>query len=525
MLNLSDKELDRLSKEAAQEYEPGDVLGPNSWEKLETRLDGDLGRVGSNPLRHIRRFPFYYAPALLVLLGISYYYLTKHPPSSASTVTNSITNKIPTNTTNSTPADQSSANPTVPASNATPADTANAAHVRDITNSDAGAAGSVSSAPAASSNSQSSGNKPSLNRLSPSSSGSTATRASSNDARSSGNSPSSNNARSSGNSRSSNDARSSGNSRSSNGVRGAGVALSYGISNSSNGSRSHGRRSTGKTASSDPAAQAPLSAQNAQLTQSDRSADQSRGLNRVSTGGLSAIKTPADISDSALRAFTLKSMPPPPIKRALYITRNWQFGLIASPDFSSVNALAGDKPGSSVGITVDYQFAPRWYIGSALLLDHRNYAARSQDFHPSHSFYTTNQIDSQNVNFVKGSLTMLEIPLNLRYDFSITGNTLFFANVGVSSYLLSGENGNCYVNYWGREVPRGFQSPHPGNYLFSSMNLSLGVETGLSNSLSLLVAPWIKMPLRTIGLGQMQMNSVGITFALKWAPVTSVRRR
>ncbi len=75
MLNLSDKELDRLSKEAAQEYEPGDVLGSRSWEKLDIRLGRDLGRVNPNPLRHIRRFPFYYAPALLVLVGISYFLL------------------------------------------------------------------------------------------------------------------------------------------------------------------------------------------------------------------------------------------------------------------------------------------------------------------------------------------------------------------------------------------------------------------------------------------------------------------
>src|SRR5215469_14913925 len=101
MLNLSDKDLDRLSKEAAQEYEPGDILGPNSWEKLEFRLDSDLGQLNPNPLRHIRRFPFYYAPALLVLLGISYYYLTKHPPSSRNVANNSITNQTTTNPANS----------------------------------------------------------------------------------------------------------------------------------------------------------------------------------------------------------------------------------------------------------------------------------------------------------------------------------------------------------------------------------------------------------------------------------------
>src|SRR6202451_253137 len=73
MLNLSDKDLDRLSQEAAQQHEPGDSAGPRFWEKLEAHLDRDLGRVTPNPARGIRRLPYYYAPALLVILGVTYY--------------------------------------------------------------------------------------------------------------------------------------------------------------------------------------------------------------------------------------------------------------------------------------------------------------------------------------------------------------------------------------------------------------------------------------------------------------------
>src|SRR5579863_6103908 len=73
MFNLSDKDLDRLSQEAAQQHEPGDIIGPRLWEKLEARLDRDLGNVNPNPARGIRRLPFYFAPALLVILGVSYY--------------------------------------------------------------------------------------------------------------------------------------------------------------------------------------------------------------------------------------------------------------------------------------------------------------------------------------------------------------------------------------------------------------------------------------------------------------------
>lgn len=78
MLNLSDNELDRLSREAASQHDPGDPLGPQSWERLELHLDKELGRAGpdmSRGLRGFRRLPFQYAPVLLLVVGVTYYFV------------------------------------------------------------------------------------------------------------------------------------------------------------------------------------------------------------------------------------------------------------------------------------------------------------------------------------------------------------------------------------------------------------------------------------------------------------------
>ena len=78
MLNLSDNELDRLSREAASQHDPGDLMGPQAWERLEVRLDKELGRAGpdiSRGLRGFRRLPFQYAPVILLIVGVSYYFV------------------------------------------------------------------------------------------------------------------------------------------------------------------------------------------------------------------------------------------------------------------------------------------------------------------------------------------------------------------------------------------------------------------------------------------------------------------
>src|SRR6202000_2351714 len=99
-----------------------------------------------------------------------------------------------------------------------------------------------------------------------------------------------------------------------------------------------------------------------------------------------------------------------------------------------------------------------WYIGSGLLFTRKNYAARAQDYHAPQDFYRMNNM--KNIDFVKGSFNMLEIPINLRYDFSVTGNTMFFATAGVSSYLLASENNNYYFNFFGQETCKGFSYPN-----------------------------------------------------------------
>jgi hypothetical protein len=497
MLNLSDKELDRLSKEAAQEYDPGDILGANSWEKLQVSLDTELGPSGPNPLRHIRRFPFYYAPALLlVVVGLSYY-LSRHagvgargtasggPPGRTAQATaetrpgaGTKQNDLSQNTVNT---DKSTSTLSTSTTTAAPSEKGNG-----------GAAGA---------NHGQAGN----NQVE-----SVAERASS---------PQNLANRRSGKGSKTDEGLVSGNARTAGRGQGARTSQGQGGGTRQGGTESDGPGTTSRSGQgatnvngqggTPVAAGAPGSKQQQELTYSR-------------TPGLQSTRKTPVIGDSALRAFTLKSSPPQLKMRALYIQRTLQFGLLAAPDYSSVNSLAGDKPGSTFGLTIDYEFVNKWYLSSGLLLSRKNYSATSSDFNAPAHWYTDNGISRNSLALVKGSFEMVEIPLNLRYDFSVAGSTLFFASAGLSSYLLTSESCNYYLNYGYGNI---WKNPAHQSYLFSAANLSLGVETGISNSLTILIAPYAKLPVRNVGIGQVQMNSVGIDFVLKYSPITSRKRR
>ena len=510
MLNLSDKELDRLSREAASEHDPGDIVGPRSWDKLEVRLDRHLGHVTPHVARGFYRLPFYYAPVVLLILGATYYFIRNHRaqkeassgsppltlvnPTGTHKPSNSSQNPIQTDKSTSTlvlpPA--AAKQPTAPAAGAGPrrdltaAGSATSGTSATSATSGTSATSATSAAPAATA----SGTRTHFTRRHPATN------------RHDGTQPSHGHDRS--------------------------IASSSGSSNSTTGLSA---ATDASAASADrPDNASPNSAKGAQTTPPSGTAPLSgaRQLSLATVRGPVPTKRPGSVSDSALRDFTVKAIPTPiQRKGGLYINRSLQIGVIVAPDFSSVNSMSGDKPGSTIGLTADYQFAHHWHVGSGLLLSRKNYAAAPQDFHPPKNFYSQNnmtQNGSPNVNFIKGSFSMLEVPLNLRYDFSVTGNTLFFASAGLSSYLMTSENCNYYYQWFNQPRIKNMQYDNHPDYLFSALDLSVGVEMGVSNTLSVLVAPYVKVPVRNVGFGQVELSSVGINFVLEFAPVLSRRR-
>jgi len=587
MLNLSDKELDRLSREAANQHEPGDLTGPRSWERLEFRLDKELGRIGPNPLRGLRgfrRIPFYYAPAILLLVGVglTYYFvkqnknnIAKTEPSGSPPMTvvkpmtpeqnNSIdlSTKTSENSHNSTPASTDTLESTVtPGSTDTqgstvpgeksiiPGSTATSTasgRPTDLPGSTVSGRSTVPSESTASGQSTVLPGSAGPKRRSPVTQSSTAP------GDRSASAPPGSIASGQSTALPGSTIPEKGASTPPGSTEGATV-------NSRKNNR--GRKDHAKPKNTDlPANQLPDSQDPAYTANHNHDPvrhaggnpdnhsnnsnhnpgqDPSKETTTIREPALSLIQGPRSlarsrgIDDSALRAFTLKgASASTPIRidkkknASLNVNRPLQFGFSISPDFASVNSLAGDRPGSSIGITMDYQFLDRLYLSTGLLLTRKNFAASPDNYHAPPGSYRIIGFPVTDVNLIKGSFYMLEIPLSLRYDFHLSGNTTFFISGGASSYLLTSEHSQYYFNYFGMQACRPFdkeQESRRRNYLFSAVDFSMGVETGLSNSLSLLIAPYAKIPTRGMGVGQVQITSVGINFALKYAPVLSRKR-
>jgi hypothetical protein len=501
MFNLSDKDLDRLSQEAAQQHEPGDIIGPRGWEKLEARLDRDLGKVNPNPARGIRRLPYYYAPALLVILGVSYYFVwlnskshrglsSGSPPLSVTQPASADPLKPVRSSSNPVPSDKSNSTPTAPSNTIPYPGTADASP-------------SAPAAPARSSASQPSAAHPDASQPSaahPDASQPSAAHPGASNANTSPTSPDLTNSSASFSQR-----------------RGHNKPTNSKLHKSTDLSYTPGAAvEPGSSASDDRVANS---------TASMTSAPSPRALTYSAVRGPGRLTHTGHVSDSALRAFNLSSIRQPIRDRVLHINRSLAFGILGGPDYASVSSLSGQRPGSTIGVTVDYQFVNHLYIGTGLLFTRKIFAAFPEDYRVPDSYYRQNGM-AMGVNIIKGSFTMLEVPLNLRWDFNTSDNSLFFVGVGASSYLFTRQNCFYYYNFYNprTEDSKEITYPNQPGDLFASINFSAGAEFGISNSLSVLFGGYVKAPARGIGFGQVDLTSVGLTFGLRYAPVISRKR-
>jgi len=212
------------------------------------------------------------------------------------------------------------------------------------------------------------------------------------------------------------------------------------------------------------------------------------------------------ISETAEPSKSAKSQEPYP-KMAV------RFGY--SPDLSTVGLKNFSKPGSAVSLMIEYALMRRLYLQAGVVRSVKVYNAKADEYEwPSdwkpQEVYPTS---------VDGTCKMFEIPLNFRYDIIQNDRSKWFAGAGVSSYYIGNEK---YIyNYppgtsgkdlwWDYETKTGW-------YLLSHVNVSVGHERKISKNLSLLAEPYVKIPLKKVGYGKIDLLTVGMWLSIKYTP-------
>src|ERR1700722_7234030 len=182
-------------------------------------------------------------------------------------------------------------------------------------------------------------------------------------------------------------------------------------------------------------------------------------------------------------------------------------GVVGGVDVSTVEFQSVKSTGYTAGILLGYQLNKKLSIESGLLVDKKFYYTDGKNF-------STKQIYiNQNTSILNatGNCYMLELPINLKYNWTSTQKSNWFSTLGMSTYFMKKENYDFTVEEYGSTWPTGWESYNNSTVnWFGVINLSAGYMHTLGKTGSLRVEPYLKIPVQGLGIGNLSIWSTGV---------------
>ena len=105
--------------------------------------------------------------------------------------------------------------------------------------------------------------------------------------------------------------------------------------------------------------------------------------------------------------------------------------------------------------------------------------------------------------------TVVEIPVNIKYNFLKKNKRNFFGTAGLSTYILTKESNNYRAIINGSQQKLTGNYSNNGNYYNAAVNISAGYEYKTKKAI-IRLEPYIQVPLKGIGVGSMPVLSTGV---------------
>jgi hypothetical protein len=87
---------------------------------------------------------------------------------------------------------------------------------------------------------------------------------------------------------------------------------------------------------------------------------------------------------------------------------------------------------------------------------------------------------------------------------------------------MNKEDLHYYHSYYNNPADKVWVNEQNSSFWMSALNLSVGFEQRISQVLSIQAEPFMKMPVREIGYGKIDLNSFGIFLSLKYSPAPNL---
>ncbi|GAB2831599.1 DUF5585 domain-containing protein [Ferruginibacter profundus] len=184
----------------------------------------------------------------------------------------------------------------------------------------------------------------------------------------------------------------------------------------------------------------------------------------------------------------------------------------AGGDLSFIELNNAGKLKPAYGAGLSYAIGKHVVVSSGFYVSKKIYSATPYQY--KFSGYGA----PPNLKEIGADCKIFEIPVSVYYSFGQAKNHNWLAGMGLSSLLMKSESYDYrYQTPTGQTYSYEKTINNQNKHYFSVLTISGGYQYKLNNRVSFIAEPYIKIPLKGIGAGEIKLNSTGllITAAIK----------
>jgi hypothetical protein len=221
----------------------------------------------------------------------------------------------------------------------------------------------------------------------------------------------------------------------------------------------------------------------------------------VSNQTIAAVKLPVK---NAIIAVTAE----PKVKLKSTFHTQYALTVLAAPDANGVGSFQQSKLGTNFGLTFSADVSKKFTITTGAMYSVKPYSAINGQYHIDYQPAIT-------PSAFTADCRMLDIPLNVGYQIYNKHQNKISLGTGLSSYIMLHES--YTFNYADSYAsPTHFTVPNSNKYFFGVANFNATYEHRLNSKASIMLQPYLKLPLTNIGYSQVRLQTTGVAVGLHW---------
>ncbi|MEO7264354.1 MAG: outer membrane beta-barrel protein [Ferruginibacter sp.] len=188
------------------------------------------------------------------------------------------------------------------------------------------------------------------------------------------------------------------------------------------------------------------------------------------------------------------------------------YGISVGMNTSEVKSGGFSKPALQAGATIGLQFNKHVAIETGLIISKRNYKSAGKYFNKKNM--ESSMPAGMDIMSLTGSNTFLEIPVQVSYHVPLDNRKSIYIKSGVSNYIINSENNHYKTMLNGTEGSMDASYKENKFYPAAALNVAVGLQKTISTTIGLKVEPFIQLPLKGMGIGELPIKNAGLRLVL-----------